>query len=71
MVVGNRILSGANFRKASGFSNKAYTVSIMTYEMNILSLNRSENRKREMCTIIKDTVLYLFGKGPLTKISLC
>lgn len=62
----NRILSGANLRKAWSFSNIAYSVSIMINEINILILNKSENRNKEMHIFIQDTVLYLFGKCLLT-----
>lgn len=32
-------------------------VSVMTYKVTILSLNRSENKKRETCIFYNDAVL--------------
>lgn len=56
----NRIVSGINLRKTSCFSNKPCTVSIMTCDINILSLNRSEKREKEICIIIRDMILYVW-----------
>jgi len=41
----------------------------MTYEMNILRFNMSENRKKQICIFIKDVVLSWFGKGKFPDIT--